>query len=76
MYIIKKLNLFLFIAIVAFITFASSYDYLRESKGKKQSSLIKRQTGCPYGTYLSRNGCCCDNTCGPYPVLCGDGIIC
>ncbi|CAG8534105.1 5999_t:CDS:2 [Funneliformis caledonium] len=74
MKIIKKLNLFLVIAIVVFITFASSLpnrkrdDILKESKDKNQLSLIKRQNGCPAGTYPRKNGCCCDNTCGPNPV--------
>ncbi|CAG8603100.1 10157_t:CDS:2 [Funneliformis mosseae] len=69
------------IAIVVFITFASSLpnrkrdDNLRVSRKRKQSLLIKRQNNCPTG-YSPCKGGCCDDICGPKPELCEDDTCC
>ncbi|CAG8589521.1 9346_t:CDS:1 [Funneliformis mosseae] len=71
MKIIKKLNLALVIAVVVFITFASSLpnlkrdDYSREFK--EGTSLTKRQDQCPAGYSLCKYGGCCYGTSVCYP---------
>ncbi|CAG8705397.1 4788_t:CDS:1, partial [Funneliformis mosseae] len=62
---IKKLNLVLVIAVVIFITFASTSSpnlKRRESINEDQSSLVKRQYKCKAGYYPCRYGGCCYGT--------------